>query len=85
MSTGESRQGPFFTDTLTAFAFGLLPKFYDYLTALPQPSRLPPSSPPSDYIGTYAGDIGAENAFKRPFLYKKANFPRQARDRHEKS
>eukprot|EP01046_Picozoa_sp_COSAG06_P076156 COSAG06_NODE_24164_length_670_cov_3.285464_1_plen_53_part_10 len=53
MSTGESRQGPFFTDTLTAFAFGLLPKFYDYLTALPQPSRLPPSSPPSDYIGTY--------------------------------
>jgi hypothetical protein len=62
MSTGGSRQGPFFTDTLTAFAFGLLPKFYDYLTALPQPSRLPPSSPPSDYIGTYAGDIGAENA-----------------------
>eukprot|EP01046_Picozoa_sp_COSAG06_P081484 COSAG06_NODE_28641_length_570_cov_2.585987_1_plen_37_part_10 len=37
MSTGGSRQGPFFTDTLTAFAFGLLPKFYDYLTALPQP------------------------------------------------
>jgi|EP01046_Picozoa_sp_COSAG06_P045923 hypothetical protein len=70
MSTGGSRQGPFFTDTLTAFAFGLLPKFYDYLTALPQPSRLPPSSPPSDYIGTYAGDIGAENAFFEPFYTK---------------
>lgn len=56
MSTGSSREGPFFTDTITAFAFGLLPKFYDYLVAQPQPSRLPPS--PDDFVGVYGAEIG---------------------------
>ena len=56
MSTGSSREGPFFTDTITAFAFGLLPKFYDYLVAQPQPSRLPPS--PADFVGVYGAEIG---------------------------
>ncbi len=56
MSTGGSREGPFFSDTLTAFAFGLLPRFYDYLVAQPQPSRLPPS--PDDFVGVYGAEIG---------------------------
>ena len=56
MSTGSSREGPFFTDTITAFAFGLLPKFYDFLVAQPHPSRLPPS--PDDFVGMYGAEIG---------------------------
>ena len=60
MSTGSSREGPFFTDTITAFAFGLLPKFYDYLVAQPQPSRLPPS--PDDFVGVYGAEIGGGTA-----------------------
>jgi CubicO group peptidase (beta-lactamase class C family) len=56
MSTGGAREGPFFSDTLTAFAFGLLPRFYDYLVAQPQLSRLPPS--PGDFVGVYGALIG---------------------------
>ena len=52
MSTGEGREVPFFSDTLSLLGFRWIPLFYEYLMSATQPSKLPPS--PQDYVGTYS-------------------------------